>query len=229
MDVSVVIPVGPLSHHQKYLEEAIASAVAQVVKPAEILLIDDMAGLPAGLDVSRGVPVRTWQSPWRLGVAHAFNFGVALAASPLVFLLGADDWLEPECLRLCLNAYERVHKDDLGYYYVTVRYTDDRPDRIQTVPCGAAMVTKKLWQHTGGFPTECGGGASDCAFISILMYKEGAAGKLYSVAEGRPMYVSRVHDDQDTAQRGVDWQGPILSTRHLVTRDWQPAQWGRYS
>ncbi len=231
--VTVVIPVGPEPQHQRWLSEAIQSVIDQTHLVDEILLIDDMA------DVMRGsvkfingmatvdgnddsIPeLNIWESPWRLGVAHAFNFGVALARNELVFMLGSDDWLEPECIAECVKRWEENHRKD-AYYYVGVHYTDGRED--QTVPCGEAMVTKGLWKATGGFPLETTSGACDAGFMSILVTH--MQKMLVAVADGKPLCNYRVHQETDTAGRG-NWQGIILETRNRITLDWKPPAWGR--
>lgn len=219
--ISVVIPVGPSAGNRRWLDEALESVDKQSMHPSEVLLIDD-SGDPK-FDLHQGlrgslVPTTVWKSPWNLGVAHAFNCGVGLAREKLVFMLGSDDTLEPECLEKCYQTYMR-NADDLAYYFVGVRYMDT--GELQTTPCGAVMVTKRLWRHTGGFPLQSASGASDGALLSIMFGHGEAAGRLRPVADAVPLYNYRRHDETDTASKGP-WQGIILATRDLVTREWKP-------
>lgn len=215
--VTVTIPVGPFAANKRWLREAIQSVEAQTYPVDELLIIDDMAHLtPEDIQTENGI-THVWQSPWRLGVAHAFNFGVALAQNELVFMLGSDDWLEPECINLCVKEYGRAEKSDNTYFYIGVHYSDGRED--QSIPCNAAMVTKSLWEQTGGFPIEASTGAPDAAFCSIF-WSHPEICKFMAVADGRPLYNYRVHDETDTAGRG-SWQGIILQTRDLVTSQWK--------
>lgn len=220
--VSVVIPVGPEPHHARWLPEAIQSVRDQTYLVDEILIVDDMHGIDAG-SLGRGVTI--WKAPWRMGVAHAFNAGVGLAAHELVFLLGADDTLYPQCIERCVQSYlSPFPLRDQTYYAVPVQYSDNRRDGSpQRVPCGAAMVTKSLWRHTGGFPVESASGASDAALLSILMANTDA-GRIEMVGD-EALYRYRAHDESETAcsQR---WQGVILETRRLVTETWTPPRWG---
>lgn len=216
--ITVTIPVGPEPHHKRWLDECIASVREQTHPADEILLIDDMAGLPL-----MGSGITIWHAPWRLGIAAVFNCGVALAANDLVFMLGADDKLLPSCLEKCLDAFEREKQRD-GYYGVGVKYSDGRDD--QYVPCHAAMVTKGLWRLTGGFPPESAVGAPDAALLSIILGND--LGLPILVNGNEPLYWYRVHEDSDTAHRAA-WQQVILGVRHIVTAQWkQPAGWGRY-
>ncbi len=246
--ISVVVPVGPEQHHSQYLEECLDSLHLQTLRPQEILIIDDMAGLRGDVRVGEedvdavcqfwGGPFdgcRIWYAPWRLGVAAAFNCGVALARNNLVLMVGADDWLEPECLEACLEAFQKQEEDLLCYYYLSVRYhaedgfeiPRDLEDGVQTLPCNAAMVSKQLWANTGGFPPETGSGAPDAALISILMV-HAEAGKLIPVAEGNPLYNVRIHEGQDTCGR-APWQSVIIPTRNILTQLWKAPVWGRSS
>jgi len=249
--VSVVIPVGPEKYHQKYLEECVASVRAQTHPANEILLIDDMTDLTTITDTTTmqmgnnwHVGVETaingflegcniWRSPWRLGVASAINCGVSLAVNDLVYLLCADDWLEPECLAACVEEYER-RKDLLGYYHVTVRFAIEAghqhpfplPDPpIQDLPCGSAMVTKQLWRCTGGFPLESGF-SPDAVFISILLGNPGN-GSLRPVKQGVPLCNLRLHAEQDSASRSP-WVGVVGTVRDMMTREWKQPTWGRF-
>ncbi len=217
-EITVVIPVGPSATHTQWLLEAIESVMNQGHKVDEILIIDDMAALP---DLPEEVTV--WQSPWRLGVAHAFNFGVALAKHDLIFFLGSDDTLEPDCIDYCLREYRQRKRPSDTYFFVGVRYSDGRDN--QFLPCAAAMVTKGLWRLCGGFPIETSTGASDAALVSIFMRNHGA-GKYLGVHKKKPLYNYRVHPGTDTAN-AKPWQGVILPTRDLVTAQWKPPKWGR--
>ena len=219
--VTVLIPVGPNESHKRWLDEAIVSALDQTYRADEILLIDDMAGLN---EMDYPGIVRVWESPWLLGVAHAFNFGVALAKNELVFMLGSDDWLEPQCIEACVKVYNKLPHPDKAFLFVGVRYTDDREDKEQFIPCNAAMVTKSLWKQNGGFPIESSSGAPDAALISIMM-KNPEAGEYIGVEYGRrSLYNYRVHPETDTAKR-QPWQGVILNTRDIVTGTWEKPEW----
>lgn len=226
MQVSVVLPIGPNPSNKRWLDECVASVAAQTWASrgdggVNLVLVDDMAELGPINFVPSNLPVSVWRSPWYLGVAHAFNIGVAVAPSDLVFMLGSDDWLEPTCIERCVEAYHERKEDPLGYYYVGVRYSDT--GECQTVPCHAAMVTKPLWRRTGGFPIQSASGACDAAFLSVLMGNYPRAGRHWPVADGAPLYNYRRHSDTDTAHKD-GWQGVILETRHLVTLEWQPRQ-----
>lgn len=217
--VTVAIAVGPHQHNTRWLEECVQSVEAQTRKPEELLLIDDSGRWDSGLlqwAVDNHHTSRVWENAWNLGVAHSYNVAVGLSRTPLVFMLGSDDTLEPTCLEKCLEAYEAA-RDDRAYYYVSVKYMDT--GEVQTVPCHAAMVSRGLWKHLGGFPLQSASGAPDAAIISIMFRHGGKAGRLRPVQSGVPLYNYRRHAETDTARKGA-WQGVILETRDLVTREW---------
>ena len=229
--VSVVIPVGPKQHHRRWLTECLGSVFAQDVRPDEIVIVDDMAGLDLhemGVYAEGrrlGIRVVQINPAWRLGVAHAFNFGVAEARSPLAFMLGADDILQPWCLRDCLARWDR-NNDPLGYYYVDVEYMDT--GEVQNLACNAAMVHKDLWRHTGGFPVESAVGAPDTMLLSILIKYHGEAGRMYHVESEKPPYLYRRHAETDTAARAGQFSQEIWTIRDKLTAGWTRPEWGRY-
>jgi glycosyltransferase involved in cell wall biosynthesis len=57
------------------------------------------------------ISVILYRTLWNVGVADAFNFGVSLSTSDLVFMLGSDDKLHPDCLELCVESYEQNNLD----------------------------------------------------------------------------------------------------------------------
>ncbi len=214
--ISVAVPVGPYPGCKRWLSDCLDSVKEQLGPDDEVILVDDYARLPL---CWIGGQVTIYKLPWRLGIAAAFNVGVAVARNDLVIMLGSDDMLLPGALEAARAAWAR-HRDPLGYYYFAVRYEDGEE---QDLPCHAAMVTKALWKHTGGFPPESVVGAMDAAFVSVLLAQQGDAGRLIRV-DDRPLYWVRRHPGQDTAKRGP-WQGVILQTRDILTRTWRKAEW----
>lgn len=206
--ITVAIPVGPHPSNVRWLGECLASVAEQTLMPSEVLLIDD----GAHLEPSYGLTARIYQTPWPSGVAHAFNYGVALARNDLVIMLGSDDRLMPDAVQICWETYKQIG-DDLGYYYLPVQYHDGR---LQQVPCNAAMVHKALWHHTGGFPIEGAVGACDTMLIGKMDNAHGRLGRFYPVGEeGHPLYWYRAHDETDTVTRRK-WHGVVSVIRNML-------------
>lgn len=215
--ISIVVPVGPEPIHKKYLQELLDSIKEQTVAPSEVLLIDDMAHLEKCQFDFDGLPVRIHKNPWLSGCAHSLNFGVALAKNELVMFNGSDDRFFPNAVEDCLRAWDKNKQDPLGYYFCDVEYDNGEQ---QACACGAAMVTKALWDRCGGFPIETSCGAPDCCLISIfLVHPE--AGKIIHVESGRPPYWCRRHPDSLTSHL-TPMEGLI---RSYVPGVWKQPTW----
>ncbi len=211
--ISVVIPVGPYPANKRWLDEAIGSVADQLGYGDELLLIDDYAHI-------KEPSFRVIKNPWRLGLVASFNIGVMAAVNERVVMLGSDDKLLPGAIDCCKATFNK-YNNFCAYYYMKVVYDNGEQ---QDLPCHAAMVTKTLWKHNGGFPPETAIGAPDAALISIMLGAKGAAGKLIPIESSGPLYWVRRHKDQDTAARGP-YQGAILDTRNILTRDWVKPTW----
>jgi len=212
--ITTVIPIGPFEANFRWFDECVKSVRTQLGPRDNILIIDDHTKHP--LEQYRSLTTDVYRNPWRLGIAASFNIGVALAQHNLVVMLGSDDYLLPNALEACKRTYTH-HKDDTAYYWMPIVYSDGEE---QALPCHAAMVTKGLWNHTGGFAPETSIGAPDAALISILMGNGPNAGRLYKVGH-TPLYWVRRHNEQDTATR-LEYQNCILHIRNILTRDWKP-------
>ena len=216
--IGVCIPVGPYPVYKRHLAECLESVRRQTLPAADVVLVDDMAGL----DPAEYPDCRIWRSPWRLGIPAVANVGYALALPDLVFQLSCDDRLMPNCLEMLARAWERW-RDPLGFYWVDIEYSTGEK---QALPCGHAMIHKQLWRHTGGYPPESGVGACDHIFVNMLM-EHPEAGRLYHV-DGGPLYWHREHAEQYTRHQNVS-PSTIADVRSSFSLRWQvPDNWGRY-
>ncbi len=196
MNVTVVIPVGPYPANTLWLNDAILTASRQLHVDEVLLISDDAESLTDYMGLSEWVTI--YKAPWHVGVATAFNFGVALAKNELVFFLGSDDWLEPDCIGECVKEYLKMPEKERAacYFYVPLRYQGGGllDGEIQRVPANAALVTKSLWKRCGGFPLVPE--APDAALLEILRKFPGLGG-LQRVGK-RALYNHRIHPDQET-------------------------------
>jgi hypothetical protein len=234
-DVSIVVPVGPEARHRAFLAAALASVAALRPPPAWLVLVDDMAEVTVA-DVRgplEGAGIR-WsiiRNLWRLGVPASFNVGVASAPTWWSLMLGADDELVPDVLDQWHQTLRQrrlpIENESLVYWGLPVEYMDT--GEIQTLPCNAAIVSKGLWRHSGGFAPESAVGACDSMFLSVLLAQRGAAGRVQMVGDGsRGLYRYRRHADTDTAGRAA-YQGPIHVVRDVLSGTWRKPEWGRYT
>lgn len=241
-DVTVLIPIGPKVSNLRWIREALRSVFGQKHPVKEIMLIDDQAHLTSqwiwetfdifdddsfhflGTD-HRGketwawenrIPyISLWQTPWRLGFAGAFNCGVALSAHDLVMYLASDDLLYPDCVADCVEAYRRNQEQDAWY---AVSYEVENSPGVREIPINAAMITKGLWQYTGGFPPSAFVGP-DALILSCLMVH--APDKIVHVAPGKANYFNRVHAEQDTGEASF-FLSEMDSIRNKETNRFQP-------
>ena len=221
--ISIVIPVGPYPVYKKYFQACLDSLKEQTVPFSEVMLVDDMADLEKWTLDYGDLPVRIHKNPWLAGCSMSLNFGVALAKNELIMLLGSDDYAQPWLCADLTKAWE-LHKDLLGFYHCDVEYNIPVGE-TQGCACGAAMVTKKLWERSGGFPPEASCGASDSIFISrMLVHKK--AGNMWRVESERPPVYYRRHDESLTAKAGP-WQGVIFATRNILTERWEAPEWSK--
>lgn len=217
--ITVVIPVGPLPHHREFLLEMITSINEQKVAPNEVIVIND-GGPPIGSYLDTDWPmfrIREYIQPWNLGMVAAWNCGVGLASNELVLLVGADDRLYGDCVDECYKAWLR-EQEPLGYYYLGVQYSDGRE---QNTACNAAMVTKALWRHTGGFPAQSAVGAPDHIFLSMLLCasKDGrTTAKILRVCDDM-IYWYRVGEHTETTKNIWPAITAVMDYLHV---NWQP-------
>ncbi len=224
--VTVTIPVGPEPSHREWLDEAVQSVLDQAEDDDRVLLMFD--GPPFSIANAEADRERAIYDPkihrelirWRVGVASAFNIGIGTDQAgwddlpELVIMLGSDDLLLPGAIDACVQTWEDNDRAD-AYYWMSIEYGDDREDKIQALPCNAAMVTRAFWRWSGGFPVETASGAPDAALVSMLMVH--APERLIAVQQGVPLQWVRVHEGQDTAGR-APWQGVIHQTRDILTK-----------
>lgn len=226
-EISVVIPVGPLPHHRRWLQEAIDSVSAQTVLPYALVIVDDMAGIEAGefnFDaLKEDVDLVVIYPTWRIGVSAAFNEGVIAGPTEYTLMLGSDDTLEPDAIHAVHDAIMR-EGNNAGrcYFSLPVRYMET--GEVQFQPCNAAVVSKSLWRLNGGFPPEGGAGACDALLLSAMMGAKGEAGSIVSVAD-KPLYNVRTHADMDTRIRGPLQGGAIIEIRNWYTANWTKPEW----
>lgn len=165
-----------------------------------------------------GFPIISYfKTPWNVGVADAFNFGVGLSTSNLVFMLGSDDKLMPTCLEEVVKEYDKQQIE--GWYNVTLVTSTGEESWI---PNNAAATTRKLWKWVGGFPPSAGVAACDAVVLSILM--KHAPERIVQVKQGTPLYWGRVHEHQDTRHNMAYFatSGIVEVIRNLETQRWEP-------
>lgn len=217
--ITIVVPVGPNPVYLAYLPECLESIQQQMGEHDQLLIIDDQAYLQLDAFESYNPRRMLFRTPWLSGCAHAWNFGVALAANEWCILMGSDDKLLPGALDACREVISGA-ADPLGYYHLTCQL--DTGEIIAHFN-NAAMVSKALWKHTGGFPITSTVGAPDALLISIMMVH--MPQHLLQVKEGTPLYWVRQHEHQDTRQYAAFFNPEVISIRNKETARWTKPSW----
>ena len=109
--ISVIIPVYNV---EEYLDECVASVVAQTHRNLEIILVDDGSpdNCPAMCDAwaeqdSRVQVIHKENG----GLSDARNAGIAIAKGDYLAFVDSDDWISPDMYASMLAALKREHAD----------------------------------------------------------------------------------------------------------------------
>ena len=157
--VSVVVPV---YNCQRYLPEALESALAQTYRPIEVIVVDD-GSTDGSADAAQRFtpPVRYCWQP-HSGAAAARNLGVDLATGSYLAFLDADDlWTETKLMRQ-MEAFDANPALDMVFGHVQqfvspelagageapVRYSAEKlPGHVPS----AAVVRRDAFLRVGPF------------------------------------------------------------------------------
>jgi glycosyltransferase involved in cell wall biosynthesis len=164
--VSAVIPV---HNGERYLAEAIESALGQTVAPLEVIVVDDGSTDDcAGVAARYGFRVRYVRQP-RAGAGAARNRGADLALGEYIAFLDADDLWVPDKLERQLAAFEAVPPPDAVFGHVEQFHSPDLDEETRSrVQCpegamagyhpGAMLITREAFLRVGHFETSWGVG-----------------------------------------------------------------------
>lgn len=161
--ISVVIPC---YKQAQFLPESVASVAAQICGDWEIIIVND--GSP---DDTSAVAAKLMQNyPGRImllekangGLSSARNAGIRAAQGEYVFLLDADDRIQPTMLEKTQAVLEKHPK--VGFAYTHIQHFGalsnvfplpdfDRATLISkdNIVCGNCLVRKSAWQQAGGY------------------------------------------------------------------------------
>ena len=168
--VSVIMPC---FNAERYLAEAVASALGQTYPNVELIVVDDGSrdGSPGmAAEIERQYPGKvTVLHTARLGPYPARNEALRVARGDYIAFLDADDWWEPKALEKLYDAASTAHADVAycGWQNVGVgvksapfippAYEKDDPVahflRTCPWPIHAALVEHSLVRRLGGFST----------------------------------------------------------------------------
>jgi len=158
--ISIIIPCFNLG---QFVDEAVASVLAQTFQDFEILIVDDGSTDPATIGRLADFicpKTRVWRTPNR-GLAAARNFLISHAAGDFLCSLDADDRLHPEYFAKALRCFD----EDPGLTFVSswiqefgTQTTLSRQDRCdlpallaEDTVMTAAVVRRQAVVDLGGY------------------------------------------------------------------------------
>ncbi|GLQ91252.1 glycosyl transferase [Dyella acidisoli] len=153
--VSVVVPCFRCAHT---IGQAVASVAAQIVRPAEVLLVDDGSGdgtLERLWSVARVYPtgwVKVIAMPRNAGPSAARNRGWEQASQPWIAFLDADDSWHPQKLKLQMEALANDPHIDLIAHDMNVQ-SRSAPAPALRDPLKVRVFPRRLLMLRSPFPT----------------------------------------------------------------------------
>ncbi len=199
--VSVIIPC---YNKIDTLQRAVQSALKQTLLPVEIIIVDNnstdgSSGLAQELSKLDGI--RAFNCAEQ-GVAHARNAGIAIAETKYVCCLDADDEIDKDFLRVCVEALNNDSRLGLAYTKLLAiapdgtrtvsqwpgHYNFDGFSKSQNQVPTCNVFRRKLWERTGGFRQRYaphGAGAEDAEFWMRM----GAIGFKGELVSEKPLFI----------------------------------------
>lgn len=229
MLVSVVIPA---YNAERFVAEAVRSALRQTYSPVEVIVVDDGStdGTPQVLDRAADERLRVLRQP-NSGVGRARNRGIEAARGGYIALLDADDlWLPDKLERQVAALEEHPQWVAVGsfMYHIAV---DGRPlgvtghalgaaeldevrrARLNPFPISSLLVRREALDEAGLFDERLHVAVPGMVEDLDLVARLAAIGSLGCVE--RPLGGYRLHPDSGSARH---FRSQRQGTRYLAAR-----------
>jgi len=216
-----------------FIERSLASVLRQSVPPRELIVVDGGSTDPTRSIVDRAARIRRRLGlPTRVRVLHreggglagAWNRGISRSRGEVIFLLNADDWLEPNA---AVRVLERFARDpEIGVVHAKARIHDREGTPLgvfaptfahriglncRTVHC-STFVRREVYERVGGF---------DGRFRTTLDFdfieRAWAAGIRFSFVD-EPLANFRLGGISSQEVRRADWETLLIGLRHSRTK-----------
>lgn len=224
----------------KYLDECIASVVAQTTDKWRCIIVDDGSsdGSVEVLQNNESLQdkrFRVFYNKENMGNATCLNQMVDLAESDIVGILDSDDVLEPTCIEKVLKFYAESYK---GFVYTNFRYCNEKLQKkglgyCRSIPrgktaleldCVSAFRTFRVSEY---LKTEGVDQSLSSAIDKDLIYKMEEVTTLHFLNE--PLYLYRMLKDslsigrvkQKTARRNHDNVKSVARERRAKSKSAQ--------
>ena len=112
-------------NYEKYVEQAVDSALAQDFSPLEIIVVDD-GSTDGSMNVLKqyGTRIKLIEKT-NGGQASAFNAGIAAAIGDVIFFLDADDFFDPKKVGEIVSRFNVIGYDKPAMVHHRLRVVDD--------------------------------------------------------------------------------------------------------
>lgn len=212
LQVSIVIPYLDTPRYRLLLPECLQSIIRlnQTSECNDIHIVidgplDGVHSLPFLPVTAERNTVHFHRVGAHVGVAAAFNIGVASAKNHCILMMGCDDLVRPGLIKLLQDTYYSSGQVD-AYYWLPVEYEDGS---IRDLPSGHAMVTKTFWSNIGGYPLEAAIGACDAILLAALLSNCPEKVIRVPLLQGHPQMIVRRDPTTYTGSRDPRWN-PII-------------------
>lgn len=204
--VSVVLPV---YNGARYLDQAIASCLAQTHRALELVVVDDAStdDTPAivARHAARDPRVIARRNDRNLRLPATLNVGFRVATGPLLTWTSHDNYYEPPALETLVRYLDTWNDVDLVYSDYYRLDAQDRGIRVHLSPpwllrwwntVGAFfMFRRAVYEGTGEWRT-------DMEFVEDYEYWVRAAKRFRMMRLGEPLYYYREHADSMSSRSG---------------------------
>jgi len=207
--VSIVIPC---HNYQRWIGEAIESALSQTIK-CEVIVVDDCS-TDNSREIARRYPVKLICNANNIGVAETRNAGIRAARGEYIICLDADDRLHPDFAERHLSAF-RDNQDAITYAPIDLIDESGAPrkQKMFTAPAMPAlhatgrnqipsccMFRKTFWQRAGGYDKRYTPAEDAHLWLKIFIL----GGQAQRVTT-EPLMDYRVHGNSLSAKGFSDW------------------------
>jgi glycosyltransferase involved in cell wall biosynthesis len=152
---------------ERFLAEAIESALAQTVPCSEVIVVDN-GSTDRSREIAEGygdAGVRVIDEPVA-GIAHARNAALGAYRGTHLSFLDADDLWEPQKNEVQLAALSAPDPPEIVFGHVA-QFMDGDAARIQPGRgfLAASLASREVWDRIGPWPTEVGNTAEGLDFF----------------------------------------------------------------
>jgi glycosyltransferase involved in cell wall biosynthesis len=191
LSISAIIP---LYNGEKYIAQAIRSVERQIVKPIELIVVDDGStdrGCEIVRELAKSVALTLIHKP-NGGQSSARNLGVRHSKGKLIALLDQDDMWYPNHLQELVKPFQKPRSPELGWVYSDLDEADENGKMLtrrflRTLPAphpkrdmfsclrqdmfvlpSASLISRKAFDHVGGFDERLSGYEDDDLFLRLF-------------------------------------------------------------